>query len=124
MGTFARALSMEDILSGVPMVLAAYLAEMELTRDPAHVQDQKPNIVVKPVRIKTLDQIQRPRSVTLTRALSMEDIPLGANMVLVAFLAEMELNRGHEHVQIQKPNMVVSPARRTLDLIQSSRIAT
>merc|ERR1719508_309219 len=122
--TFARALSMEDIPTGVPMIFVAYLAEMELTPDPAHVQDQNRNMVVKPVRIKTLDLLQRPRNATFARALSMEDIPLGANMVIVAYLAEMEFNRGPEHAQIQKPNMVVSPARRTLDLIQSSRNAT
>jgi len=87
---FARALSMEDIPTGVPMIFVAYLAEMELTPDPAHVQDQNRNMVVKPVRIKTLDLLQRPRNATFARALSMEDIPLGVNMVIVAYLAEME----------------------------------
>ena len=56
---------------------------------------------------------------------SMEDIPLGVDMVLVAYLAEMELNRGPEHAQNQEPNMVVSPVRsKVLDLLQRPRIAT
>jgi len=47
-------------------------------------------MMVSPVRIKTLDLLQRPRSATFARALSMEDIPLGAHMVLAAQLVEME----------------------------------
>jgi len=57
----------------------------------------------------------------------MEDIPLGASgaLHLVANLAEVELNRGPEHVQILKPNMVVSPVRtKALDLLQRPRLAT
>jgi len=114
---------MEDIPLGATG-LAAYLAEMELNRGPAHAPIQNLSIVVLTVR--TLDLIQRPRSATLTRALSMEDIPLGATG-LAAYLAEMELNRGPAHVQVQKPNMVVSHVRtksRLLDLLQRPRLAT
>jgi len=125
--TLTRALSMEDIPLGATG-LAAYLAEMELNHGPAHVQVQKPNMMVSPVRSRTLDLLLRPRLATLTRALSMEDMILGVSGAHLAVnLAEMEFNQGPEHVQIQKPNMVVSHVRtknRILDLLQRLRLAT
>jgi len=96
LATLNRALLMEDMLLGVSGAhLAVNLAEMEFNQGPEHVQIQKPNMVVSHVRTKSriLDPLQRPRLATLDRALSMEDIPLGASGVHnAAYLAEEELN--------------------------------
>ena len=55
----------------------------------------------------------------------MEDIPLGATGAIAAYLAEEELNRGPDHVKVQKPNMMVSPVRsKTLDPLQRQGLAT
>merc|ERR1712112_13251 len=131
LATLNRALLMEDMLLGVSGAhLAANLVEMEFNQDPEHVQIQKPNMMVSHVRTKSriLDPLQRLRLATLDRALLMDDMLLGVSGAHLAVnLAEMEFNQGPEHVQIQKPNMVVSHVRtksRILDLLQRLRLAT